>query len=67
MIENFRIKDKNGEEIIITPQTKLYDTVNKFEFTANYTEALCPDKAWKLIIDNILTGRIIKHHGKRTK
>lgn len=53
------INDVNGQEIVLTAQTRLYDTVNGFEIVANYDQALDSDRAYEMILHNIKTGRLI--------
>jgi hypothetical protein len=58
IIENIKIKDKNGDEIILNKDTELYDTVNKIKIKANYNECISEEYCWNIIVDNILNGRL---------
>lgn len=57
IIENIKLIDKNGDEIILNNDTELYDTINKFKIKANYKECTNEENGWNIIVDNIVSGR----------
>ncbi len=60
IIENCKIKDVNGEELIITPKTKVFDTGNNMNILCNYNDCIDSLEGFNMIIGNILSGRLIK-------
>lgn len=57
--ENIEITDKAGVRMKLNNETTLYDTINKIVIKANYKDCINPEDAWNLIIDNILSGRLL--------
>ena len=57
--EDIEITDKVGTKKKLNNETLLYDTVNKMEIKANYMECLNPEIGWNMIIDNLLSGRLL--------